>query len=102
MGEAAGPEDDGLASAGPGVGFVDVEATDWYWLYADEAGVEVSGPPVSFSDQISAENWLRDNFDELQDMGVVTVSLMDGERAFYGPMFLAPEAPGPEPADSTF
>ena len=31
-------------------------------------------------------------------MGIATVSLLDGERAVYGPMYLAPEAAGPDEA----
>jgi hypothetical protein len=89
---------DGLLPAEPG--FVDSAADEWRWLYADEAGIEVDGPPVSFTDQLSAENWLRDNFSELEEQGIATVSLLDGERVFYGPMYLAPDAPGPEAAES--
>ncbi|MTD13121.1 hypothetical protein GIS00_04070 [Nakamurella sp. YIM 132087] len=76
------------------------EAAAWQWILADGAGVVIGPAPVAFTDQTGAERWLSEHFDELQADGVETVSLMDGERPVYGPMFLAPDAPGPEEATS--
>jgi hypothetical protein len=67
----------------------------WRWLLADVAGVVVPEPDVAFASQDAAEDWLRDQFEQLAEDGVATVSLIDGEHAVYGPMYLAPEADGP-------
>ncbi len=40
--------------------------------------------------QGDAESWLGENWRDLLDRGVATVSLFDGERRAYGPMGLAP------------
>jgi hypothetical protein len=66
----------------------------WRWLFADAAGVVIDGPEVVFTSQEAAEDWLREQFTELADDGVATVSLVDGEHAVYGPMYLAPEGDG--------
>jgi hypothetical protein len=76
------------------------EAAAWQWILADAAGVVIGPAPVAFDSQGAAEDWLQQNFADLQDQGVVTVSLMDGENPVYGPMFMAPDAPGPETAES--
>jgi hypothetical protein len=73
----------------------DAEDSTWRWLLADQAGVVVSEPDVAFSSQQAAEEWLREQFEQLADDGVATVSLMDGEHVVYGPMYLAPEGDGP-------
>lgn len=67
----------------------------WRWLFADLAGVAIGEPDVAFESQEAAEEWLRDSFDELAEDGIATVTLMDGEHAVYGPMFLAPDGDGP-------
>jgi hypothetical protein len=67
----------------------------WRWLFADAAGVVLKGPEVVFTSQEAAEDWLREEFAELAEQGVATVSLVDGEHAVYGPMYLAPEGNGP-------
>ena len=71
-------------------------AATWRWLFADEAGVVVDGPDVAFDSQAGAEEWLRDEFEQLADDGIATVSLIDGEHSVYGPMFLGPDGTGPE------
>ncbi len=73
----------------------DAEDSTWRWLLADQAGVVVSEPDVVFGSQEAAEEWLREQFEQLAEDGVATVSLMDGEHAVYGPMYLAPEGDGP-------
>ncbi len=74
----------------------DEEEPTWRWLLADVAGVVVPEPDVAFTSQEAAEDWLREQFDELAEDGVATVSLINGGHAVYGPMYLAPEADGPE------
>lgn len=74
----------------------DTVTATWRWLYADQAGVVAAGPDVTFESQEDAEEWLRDNFDELAEQGVGTVTLVDGEHAVYGPMFLGPDGTGAE------
>lgn len=70
----------------------------WQWVLADDAGIVIGPAPVAFADQQSAEDWLGDSFEDLQDQGVGMVSLVDGERIVYGPMYLAPDGPGPDEA----
>ncbi len=66
----------------------------WRWRLADEAGVAVPEPDAAFDSQEAAEDWLREQFGQLARDGVVSVSLVDGEHAVYGPMYLAPEGDG--------
>ncbi|MET3803852.1 hypothetical protein ABIB25_000838 [Nakamurella sp. UYEF19] len=66
----------------------------WRWLFADVAGVAVAEPDVAFESQEAAEDWLRESFAQLADDGIAAVTLMDGEHAVYGPMFLAPDGDG--------
>jgi hypothetical protein len=76
------------------------EAAAWQWILADAAGVVIGPAPVAFVSQTAAEEWLQQHFADLQEQGVETVSLMDDENLVYGPMFLAPNAPGPDEAES--
>lgn len=77
------------------------DPANWRWLYADEAGVVLTEPAVSFASQRAAEDWLAEQFQELADDGVATVTLMDGEHAVYGPMYLTADGGGPV-AESEF
>ncbi|SDO23238.1 hypothetical protein SAMN04515671_0235 [Nakamurella panacisegetis] len=70
------------------------EGLAWRWLFADQAGIAVSEPDIAFTDQDEAEQWLRDHFETLAEDGIATVTLMDGEHAVYGPMYLTPEGGG--------
>lgn len=81
-------------------GSVEDPAT-WRWLYADEAGVVMSEPDITFASQVEAEDWLGEQFQELSDDGVAAVTLMDGEHAVYGPMYLTADGGGPA-AESEF
>ena len=67
----------------------------WRWLFADEAGIALTEPVVAFDSQQTAEDWLRTHFEELADDGVMAVTLVDGEHAVYGPMYLTPDGDGP-------
>lgn len=79
----------------PTDGSVDDLGPSWRWLCADEAGVVLSEPAVTFDSQQEAEDWLRDQFEELADDGVAAVTLMDSEHAVYGPMLLTADGDGP-------
>ena len=67
----------------------------WRWLVADPAGVARPEPVITFGSQKAAEDWLGEEFQNLADDGVSAVTLMDGERAVYGPMLLTPDGDGP-------
>lgn len=82
----------------PDGGGLEPETGAWHWLFASEAGVAVTGPSVSFVSQDAAEDWLREQFEDLEELGIATVTLVDGERSVYGPMFLAPEGAASEEA----
>jgi hypothetical protein len=86
---------DHLADSGP-----QPEPGSWQWLFADIAGVSTHGPSVSFTSQEAAEVWLQDNFEDLEDQGIATVSLMDGEHVVYGPMLLAADGASTEVAEA--
>lgn len=70
------------------------EPLTWRWLFADQAGIVMTEPDVAFDSQEAAEDWLRDEFEELAEEGIATVTLMDGEHAVYGPMYLTPDGGG--------
>jgi hypothetical protein len=66
----------------------------WRWRLEDPSGtalepssigVEVPAP----DNQGDAESWLGENWRELLDKGVATVTLFDGDDEIYGPMALA-------------
>ncbi len=67
----------------------------WTWRLEDPDGATIDpgtlGVEVPRSDnQGDAESWLGENWRDLLDRGVATVSLFDGDRKAYGPMGLAP------------
>ena len=66
----------------------------WHWRLEDPAGAAIDpasvGVEVVDSDnQGDAESWLGENWRELLDRGVATVTLFDGDTEVYGPMGLA-------------
>ena len=66
----------------------------WHWRLEDASGATVDpssiGVEIPPSDnQGDAESWLGENWRELLDRGVATVTLFDGENEVYGPMALA-------------
>lgn len=68
------------------------------WEAEPAAGAEIvdddlvgAGLGRVFDDQGDAELWLTDNFAELADLGVGSVSLFEEDRLVYGPMSLLPE-----------
>lgn len=66
----------------------------WHWL-AQGAGLTPGeaaelGLDRRFDDQQSAEAWLTNNYVDLADVGVHTVTLYEEDRLVYGPMSLEP------------
>jgi hypothetical protein len=66
----------------------------WNWRLEDPAGAAVD--PVSVGVEVpdsenqgDAESWLGENWRELLDRGVATVTLFHGDAEVYGPMGLA-------------
>ncbi|HJX44685.1 MAG TPA: hypothetical protein VJ352_13505 [Geodermatophilus sp.] len=67
----------------------------WTWRLEDPDGATIDpatlGVEVPRTDnQGDAESWLGENWRDLLDRGVATVSLFEGDRLAYGPMGLAP------------
>ena len=90
---ASHPGNDHLA--GWSVGVTSLHRMSWHWRLEDPAGaaldaasVGVEQPP-EFDNQGDAESWLGENWRELLDRGVATVTLFDGDTEVYGPMGLA-------------
>ena len=66
----------------------------WHWRLEGPSGAELDPAAVGVEvlqtdNQGDAESWLGENWRELLERGVTTVSLFDGERKVYGPMGLA-------------
>ncbi|MET0764288.1 MAG: hypothetical protein ABWY29_05450 [Blastococcus sp.] len=66
----------------------------WYWRLEDSAGAAIDPASLGVEvpgaeSQSSAESWLGENWRELLDRGVATVTLFDGDAEVYGPMGLA-------------
>ena len=66
----------------------------WHWRLEDPSGATVAPsslgieiPPTD--NQGDAESWLGENWRDLLERGVATVTLLDGEQEVYGPMSLA-------------
>lgn len=66
----------------------------WNWRLEDPSGATVDPAQVgveipSAENQGDAESWLGENWRDLLERGVATVTLFDGEEKAYGPMGLA-------------
>jgi hypothetical protein len=66
----------------------------WHWRLEDASGAAVEPESVGVEvpaaeNQGDAESWLGENWRELLDRGVATVTLFDGDDEVYGPMGLA-------------
>lgn len=64
----------------------------WLWTYqAPGGGVPASGPTTSsaFPTQADAEAWLGQQWEELKEAGLESVTLRCGDQTVYGPMPLA-------------
>jgi hypothetical protein len=65
----------------------------WTWQFEKQDGTVATArslPKESFSSQGDAESWLGENWRELLAAGVDQVTLLDEDRAEYGPMSLHP------------
>lgn len=65
----------------------------WTWTYQGPGGgVPATGPTTSsaFPTQADAEAWLGQEWQELLDAGLESVTLTRGEEVVYGPMPLQP------------
>ena len=63
------------------------------WTYADSTGQEMNPPGVvetEFPSRVDAEAWLAEDWQEIAEAGVSTVTLMSGTDVVYGPMSLSP------------
>ena len=66
----------------------------WHWRLEDPSGATIDagmlGVEVPASDnQGDAESWLGENWRDLLERGVATVTLFEDETEVYGPMGLA-------------
>jgi hypothetical protein len=66
----------------------------WHWRLEDPSGAAVEAASVEVEvpdseNQGDAESWLGENWRELLDRGVATVTLFHGDAEVYGPMGLA-------------
>lgn len=66
----------------------------WSWRLEDPAGAAVDPSSLgvelpTWDNQGDAESWLGENWRDLLDRGVATVTLVEDDREVYGPMGLA-------------
>jgi hypothetical protein len=66
----------------------------WHWRLEDPAGAAIDPATLGVElletdNQGDAESWLGENWRELLDKGVATVTLFDCDDEVYGPMCLA-------------
>jgi hypothetical protein len=66
----------------------------WQWRLEDPSGATIDparlGVEIPGTDnQGDAESWLGENWRDLLERGVATVTLFDGDTEVYGPMGLA-------------
>ena len=83
-----------LRHGAPAVGSLTSARMSWYWRLEDPSGAELDpaaiGVEVPRTDnQGDAESWLGENWRDLLERGVATVTLFDGGQEVYGPMGLA-------------
>jgi hypothetical protein len=67
----------------------------WTWQLTDPSGADVDPASVGVDvpeseSQGDAESWLGENWRDLLDRGVATVTLRSAGERVYGPMGLAP------------
>ncbi len=63
------------------------------WVFNDDTGESIEDlglSAVSFPNQAEAEAWLGEEWQQLADVGVSSVTLMRGEEIVYGSMSLSP------------
>jgi hypothetical protein len=63
----------------------------WVWQCHDASGAVTTpsvGVPEGFPTQADAESWVGENWRELLEDGVESVTLLEAGREVYGPMSL--------------
>lgn len=68
-------------------------AEEHRWTYADASGQEMNPPDISdtgFPSRADAEDWLAQEWQEVAEAGVGSVTLWCGPDVVYGPMSLSP------------
>jgi hypothetical protein len=55
----------------------------WTWRYEAAQGHAVDGPHEAFPSQSDAESWIGQTWRDLLAAGIVTVTLVEDERAEY-------------------
>ena len=78
----------------PATWLASLAAMTWHWRLEDPAGAAIDPATLGVEmpetdNQGDAESWLGENWRELLDRGVATVTLFDGDDEVYGPMGLA-------------
>lgn len=70
----------------------------FWWSAESQPASQLSNDELSalgvgkeFDDQSAAEQWLTENYAELLDAGLASVSLHEADRLIYGPMGLDAE-----------
>lgn len=66
---------------------------DHRWRFIDPSGAvldDLGLAQVRFPSQAEAEAWLGEEWPQLADAGVYSVTLMQGDEEVYGPMSLSP------------
>jgi len=66
---------------------------EWTWIFLDADGAAMTGEALvatGFPSQSDAESWLGEQWRELADIGVDSVTLKHEGDAVYGPMSLRP------------
>jgi hypothetical protein len=67
----------------------------WRWQFERADGTVIADVPppavtTEFPTQGDAESWIGETWRGLLDIGVESVSLLEGDRIVYGPMGLRP------------
>jgi hypothetical protein len=68
-------------------------SAQWTWTYLDADGKPMSGGALvtsGFPSQSEAESWLGEEWRDLSDAGVDSVTLHHEDAVVYGPMSLRP------------
>ena len=86
------PGHDRPAGGGPAV--TSLPLMSWHWRLEDPAGATLDPAALGVElpetdNQGDAESWLGENWRDLLERGVATVTLFDGDTEVYGPMGLA-------------
>lgn len=66
------------------------DSVTWWWQQLDADGAVIEPESrAEFPTRSDAESWLGEAYPELQDQGVASVTLFEGDREVYGPMSLS-------------